>query len=151
MTAGFFIYFFYLCRILYAMPPSPMHLIMHTYVLLRFLCPRYATRVHPRIALLVKTITKALDDLFHFILLFAIVYVVFCLIGVTTFGQLDENFSAFGLGFGRLFDVMVDKPDYPDDYLSNQLLLVCSFLPSLPADLVQSAMFCSHHGWPAWP
>ena len=26
MTAGFFIYFFYLCRILYAMPPSPMHL-----------------------------------------------------------------------------------------------------------------------------
>ncbi len=122
-------------------------LIMHTKVLLRFLCPRYATRVHPRIALLVKTITKALDDLFHFILLFTIVYVVFCLIGVTSFGQLDANFSEFGLAFGRLFDVMVDKPDYPSDYLSSQLLLVCS----LPAHLVQSAMFCSHHGWPACP
>ena len=80
-TAAFFIYFFYLFRVL------------------------FATRVHPRIALLVETIRKALDDLFHFLLLFALVFLVFNIIAVTTFGQQLPKYSAYDRGFAELFDV----------------------------------------------
>ena len=82
-------------------------------------CTRYATRVHPRIALLVQTISKAIDDLFHFLLLFVIILLTFCLIGVTTFGQKLEDYSSYGRCFGRLMDLMIDKPDFPADYMDH--------------------------------
>ena len=75
--------------------------------------------MHPRIALLVQTISKAIDDLFHFLLLFVIIYLTFCLIGVTTFGQKLQDYSSYGRCFGRLMDLMIDKPDFPTDYMDN--------------------------------
>ena len=75
--------------------------------------------MHPRIALLVQTISKAIDDLFHFLLLFVIIYLTFCLIGVTTFGQKLQDYSSYGRCFGRLMDLMIDKPDFPTDYVDN--------------------------------
>jgi hypothetical protein len=59
----------------------------------------------------VNTVSKALDDLFHFVLLFVVVYITFCLIGVTTFGQQNTDFADYASGFARLFDLMVrDRP-----------------------------------------
>lgn len=75
--------------------------------------------MHPRIALLVQTISKAIDDLFHFLLLFVVIYLTFCLIGVTTFGQKLQDYSSYGRCFGRLMDLMIDKPDFPTDYVDN--------------------------------
>jgi hypothetical protein len=53
----------------------------------------------------VETIRKALDDLFHFLLLFALVFLVFNIIAVTTFGQQLPKYSAYDRGFAELFDV----------------------------------------------
>ncbi len=61
-----------------------------------------------------------------------VVYITFCLIGVTTFGQQKTDFARYGLAFARLFVLMVDKPEM-DDYLSDNLFGV------LPASLSSSS------------
>ena len=95
--------------------------------------------MHPRIALLVQTISKAIDDLFHFLLLFVIIYITFCLIGVTTFGQKLPDYSRYGSCFAKLMDLMIDKPDFPDDYLEHgPIFLVRGGAPCehrIPCDL----------------
>jgi hypothetical protein len=101
--------------------------------------------VHPRIALLVQTISKAIDDLFHFLLLFIVIYLTFCLIGVTTFGQKLEDYASYGRCFGRLMDLMIDKPDFPTDYIDNgPIFLVRGGRPCehrIPCDLSGSRTY----------
>ena len=54
-----------------------------------------STQAHPRIALLVSTITTGWDDMFHFFVLFSIVFFSGGMIARLQFGQDDRNFSTY--------------------------------------------------------
>eukprot|EP00928_Gymnodinium_smaydae_P090131 TRINITY_DN7397_c0_g1_i1.p1 TRINITY_DN7397_c0_g1~~TRINITY_DN7397_c0_g1_i1.p1 ORF type:complete len:1776 (+),score=320.55 TRINITY_DN7397_c0_g1_i1:104-5431(+) len=69
-----------------------------------------ATDCHPRIALIAKTLKAALSDLFHFGLLFAIVFIGFALIGSWRFGAVREDFKDFFEAFSTQFDAMLGPP-----------------------------------------
>ncbi len=69
-----------------------------------------------------------------------VVYITFCLIGVTTFGQQKTDFARYGLAFARLFELMVDKPEM-DDFLSDNLFGV------LPAALSSSSAVPGRHSF----
>ncbi len=90
-------------------------------------CRRYATKAHPRVALLVSTVGKALDDLFHFVALFLLIFVCFGIIGVSSFGQKLDDFRTFPIAIPALFDIMVGGPS---DWSENALFAVL-----LPATL----------------
>jgi hypothetical protein len=52
-----------------------------------------STKAHPRIALLVNTLTHAADDLFHYVLLVLIVASTFCLLGLVSLRSDTEAFQ----------------------------------------------------------
>ena len=66
-----------------------------------------STSPHPRLALLVNTMENAMDDTFHFIILFVIFYFLFGLMGVAFFGQLFPDFQFNRVFTGTLWRILI--------------------------------------------
>jgi len=60
------------------------------------------------------TIGKALDDLFHFVMIAGIIAFAFCAIGFAFFGELYQEFRSIGktsstMGYAREREFFIDK------------------------------------------
>ena len=67
-----------------------------------------ATAAHPRIAMMVNTVIRSLDDLGHLILLVVLVFCAFALLGYAQFGRTDDVFSTPQKTFDALWAMSVD-------------------------------------------
>ena len=65
-----------------------------------------ATKAHPRTAILVNTMIKAADDLWHFLLLLAILLVGFVTVAVIQFGGDRDEFSNGWRAFEEMWAMM---------------------------------------------
>eukprot|EP00397_Hematodinium_sp_SG-2012_P000158 GEMP01000158.1.p1 GENE.GEMP01000158.1~~GEMP01000158.1.p1 ORF type:complete len:1553 (+),score=371.66 GEMP01000158.1:3372-8030(+) len=70
-------------------------------------------RVHPRVALMYKTIMASLADLFHFCITFVLLYIVFAFLATWTFGALDERYESFSETMYSQFNMVIGE--YPLD------------------------------------
>jgi len=91
----------------------------------------YATSAHPRVAVLVETVRRAIDDIWHALIIVAIVLVGFMFLGFSQFGTMDD-FSSVTLVFINLYSILVGgmKSGVPED---NFLVLFFIVLFSLVA------------------
>ena len=64
------------------------------------------TRAHPRVGVLVATVMMGIDDIFHFAILFLIVFVTFAMTGTWAFGKNSEDFATFQKGMTTQFDLL---------------------------------------------
>jgi len=55
------------------------------------------TRVHPRIAILYKTLVVMMEDFMHFAILFFMLYFVLAFLGTYSFGDQNPDFADFGV------------------------------------------------------
>ena len=67
----------------------------------------FQTAAHPRTAILINTLTEAAGDLWHFIILFCVLYFGFLVLGMSLFAQKREEFSTFPRAFETLWDMML--------------------------------------------
>jgi len=67
----------------------------------------FQTAVHPRTAILINTITQAAGDLWHFIILFSVLYFGFLALGVAQFASEKEDFSSVSRTFETLWEMML--------------------------------------------
>eukprot|EP00746_Dinoflagellata_sp_MGD_P018519 gnl/MRDRNA2_/MRDRNA2_14293_c0_seq1.p1 gnl/MRDRNA2_/MRDRNA2_14293_c0~~gnl/MRDRNA2_/MRDRNA2_14293_c0_seq1.p1 ORF type:complete len:1101 (-),score=208.54 gnl/MRDRNA2_/MRDRNA2_14293_c0_seq1:43-3345(-) len=73
----------------------------------------YATSAHPRMAVLVNTLLKGADDLFHFFLLVLIIFIFFALAGMAQFGSSKAEFADFSSTLVFLLNCMLGAiPEY---------------------------------------
>jgi hypothetical protein len=92
-----------------------------------------STKTHPRIALLVSTVAECYDDLFHFLLLWAIIYFSFGIMATIIFGAKYEAFkdTTTTVGITQL-DMMIGGLEYvPEDFAADTLLMIyisCFFM-----------------------
>ncbi|CAD7939844.1 unnamed protein product [Amoebophrya sp. A120] len=85
-------------------------------------------RVHPRIAVLYKTIEVALDDLFHFFIVFGLLYAVLAFIGVWMFGAINPKFASFMDSFITQFEMLMGEYPWPESTLDQNFGLFFSYL-----------------------
>ena len=67
----------------------------------------FQTATHPRTAILINTLTEAAGDLWHFIILFCVLYFGFLVLGMSLFAEKREEFSTFPRAFETLWDMML--------------------------------------------
>eukprot|EP00397_Hematodinium_sp_SG-2012_P002685 GEMP01002693.1.p1 GENE.GEMP01002693.1~~GEMP01002693.1.p1 ORF type:complete len:1251 (+),score=194.05 GEMP01002693.1:508-3753(+) len=70
-------------------------------------------RVHPRVAILYKTVASSVDDLFHFALTFSFLYLALAFTATWTFGTVDERYATFGATCYSQFNMIIGE--YPMD------------------------------------
>jgi hypothetical protein len=64
------------------------------------------TRAHPRVGVLIATVMMGLDDIFHFSILFLIVFITFAMTGTWAFGKEFEEFATFQKGMTTQFEML---------------------------------------------
>merc|ERR1719329_982940 len=76
------------------------------------LCVRLvlATNAHPRIALITETMRHSASDMFHFMMIFLLVFVLFVLICSWRFGSRDEDVADFWNVFYTQFNALLGPP-----------------------------------------
>ncbi|CAE8607685.1 unnamed protein product, partial [Polarella glacialis] len=72
------------------------------------------TSAHPRTAMLVNTFVKGVDDLWHFLLLFILMFGAFGLLARALFGNYLREFATLASSFRRLFLLMLGS--LPDEF-----------------------------------
>ncbi len=84
-----------------------------------------AVSVHPRVSLLVATVTKGIDDFMHFFLLLGILYMCFALIALLRFAPTYDSFATFEITLVTEFQLMIGNlPVYwADDILLSIFIL----------------------------
>eukprot|EP00397_Hematodinium_sp_SG-2012_P000318 GEMP01000318.1.p1 GENE.GEMP01000318.1~~GEMP01000318.1.p1 ORF type:complete len:2216 (+),score=332.21 GEMP01000318.1:335-6649(+) len=70
-------------------------------------------RVHPRVAILYKTVATSANDLFHFALTFSFLYLALAFTATWTFGTVDERYKTFGASCYSQFNMIIGE--YPMD------------------------------------
>mmetsp|Transcript_16741 Transcript_16741/g.29309 ORF Transcript_16741/g.29309 Transcript_16741/m.29309 type:complete len:752 (-) Transcript_16741:65-2320(-) len=85
--------------------------------------------VHPSLGLIVETVWVALEDLFNFLCVFGVLYVILCAVGHWAFGHSVEQFSTFAqtvkIGWSYslgAFDFMAEAERLPN---ATDKLLLC--------------------------
>jgi len=78
---------------------SYVYFLQATCALMRLI---FQTSAHPRTAILVKTLRTGIDDLWHFLLLLAVLFVGFSVLALAQFSGSNENFSNFQNAFVML-------------------------------------------------
>ena len=90
------------------------------------------TSAHPRTAILVSTISKAADDLWHWIILFLMVNFGFIMLGIAQFGSDKEEFSSILTSFETLWEMllgsMLESGDIPSSTWSSNWLIMTYLL-----------------------
>jgi hypothetical protein len=93
--------------------------------LLALICTFVSTKTHPRIALLVSVVAQCYDDLFHFALLWSVIYASFGILGTVIFGSRYESFSNIKETlFTTQLDMMIGGLEYVPEGFSQDPLLV---------------------------
>merc|ERR1712013_811217 len=69
-----------------------------------------ATSAHPRIALITSTMKHAITDLFHFFLIFAVIFAGFALVGSWRFGSELDTMGTWSGAFKAQIDMMLGPP-----------------------------------------
>jgi len=93
-----------------------------------------ATGAHPRLGILTGTLTNAVDDLFHFMMIAFIIAIAFCAIGFAFFGELYEDFRSVGITSSTMGEMMLGNlPEAWEELATMQLyvvffLVICFFL-----------------------
>jgi len=82
----------------------------------------FQTSAHPRTAILVKTLRTGVDDLWHFLLLLAVLFCGFLALALAQFSGSNTNFSTFQLAFEVLYDMMMDGLPY--NWMSDPVVAV---------------------------
>merc|ERR1719387_1172367 len=73
----------------------------------------FSTKTHPRVALLVSTVQDCYDDLFHFMLLWCVVYLSFGFLATVIFGTHHDSFGNISeTMFSTQFDMMIGGLEY---------------------------------------
>merc|ERR1719271_1373244 len=70
---------------------------------------------HPRIAVLYGTITAAADDLFHFFILFTVIYSVFGFAAHWAIGADNEKYQTFPAALTTQFEMVIGEFPWQDD------------------------------------
>eukprot|EP00397_Hematodinium_sp_SG-2012_P000223 GEMP01000223.1.p1 GENE.GEMP01000223.1~~GEMP01000223.1.p1 ORF type:complete len:2246 (+),score=320.59 GEMP01000223.1:335-6739(+) len=83
-------------------------------------------RVHPKVAILYKTIAASVDDLFHFALTFSFLYFVLAFVATWTFGAIDERFATFGASCYEQFNMIIGE--FPMDPVAELQGLYIAYL-----------------------
>eukprot|EP00293_Proteomonas_sulcata_P018780 CAMPEP_0184302900 /NCGR_PEP_ID=MMETSP1049-20130417/12762_1 /TAXON_ID=77928 /ORGANISM="Proteomonas sulcata, Strain CCMP704" /LENGTH=425 /DNA_ID=CAMNT_0026614299 /DNA_START=59 /DNA_END=1336 /DNA_ORIENTATION=+ len=81
-----------------------------------------STAAHPRTAILVSTLKNASDDLWHFLILLALLFTAFCLVGHNRFGHFDPSFATISASLETLFEMMLGS--MPENFGEDALLSV---------------------------
>ena len=84
------------------------------------------TRAHPRVGVLVSTVLMGLDDIFHFAILFLIVFVTFAMTGTWAFGKNNEDFATFQMGMTTQFGLL--NGEFPEALKQILLIFDCAML-----------------------
>jgi len=91
-------------------------------------------RVHPKMAVLYKTVEVAVSDLFHFMIVFALLFCTLAFLGTWHFGGVLEKFGSFPMTCDTQFKMIIgefpfdDKDFSPDVVLYFVYLLVFAFV-----------------------
>ena len=88
------------------------------------------TKVHPRLSMLVETISEAIDDLWHFFLLLMFVFGGFMLMGIAHFGSERAEFRNMQTAFQFLYEMMLGlfPPGCFDNVIFGVYILAFNFL-----------------------
>jgi hypothetical protein len=93
--------------------------------LLALACTFVSTKTHPRIALLVSVVAHCYDDLFHFALLWTVIYSSFGILSTVIFGSRYESFNNMKETlFTTQLDMMIGGLEYVPEGFSQDPLLV---------------------------
>merc|ERR1719502_546423 len=85
-------------------------------VLIQFVQLNVYMRVHPRIAVLARTLNVAFDDTFHFLILFCMIFGILGFVSWWSFGATIPAFATYGTACSRQFEMLVGE--YPWDSLA---------------------------------
>jgi len=66
----------------------------------------------PRLALVTNTLVKASTDIFHFLIVFGVVFIIFTLSALLLFGQEEEDFANFARSTNTVFRIMLGDFDW---------------------------------------
>ncbi|CAD7965144.1 unnamed protein product [Amoebophrya sp. A25] len=107
---------------------SQLRQVGYVLVLLMFFRIVAYLRVHPRIAVLYKTIEVALDDLFHFFIVLGLLYGVLAFIGVWMFGAINGKFASFSDSVITQFEMLMGEYPWPESQTDQDFGLFFSYL-----------------------
>jgi hypothetical protein len=82
-------------------------------IMMQFTQLNLLMRVHPRIAVLARTLVEGFDDTFHFLLLFGIIFGILAFVAWWTFGATIGSFNTVGVAAQRQFEMVIGE--YPWD------------------------------------
>ncbi len=90
--------------------------------------------VHPRVSLLVATVSTGIDDFVHFFLLLGIVFLCFALIALKRFASKYDNFATFPTTLVTQFQLMIGEmpANWADDVLLAIFILFFLIAVSFP-------------------
>lgn len=80
-----------------------------------------ATSAHPRIALITDTLAEAAQDLFHFMLIFLLIFICFAIIATWRFGAKMQELSTTGTAFLTQFNALLGPPGFLEMDLDDSL------------------------------
>merc|ERR1719506_1784672 len=93
-----------------------MRVLAFLIVLIQFVQLNVYMRVHPRIAVLARTLNVAFDDTFDFLILFCMIFGILGFVSWWSFGATIPEFATYGTACSRQFEMLVGE--YPWDSLS---------------------------------
>lgn len=85
-------------------------------------------RVHPRIAVLYKTIELAIDDLAHFFMVFGLLYFTLAFVGMWMFGANKGEFQSIVSGLVTQFQMIIGEFPFPEADTEQSYGLFMSYL-----------------------
>eukprot|EP00929_Paragymnodinium_shiwhaense_P108313 TRINITY_DN74630_c0_g1_i1.p1 TRINITY_DN74630_c0_g1~~TRINITY_DN74630_c0_g1_i1.p1 ORF type:complete len:1106 (+),score=248.09 TRINITY_DN74630_c0_g1_i1:83-3400(+) len=109
----------------------------HVLLILRFFL---AVRGQPRLALVLHTVTRAAQDLFHLMVVILIIFLAYAVSGMVLFGRRMQQFSSFKSSIATCFQITMER-QYPWDDFTEQdfwtsFMWVWSFILMLVTVLV---------------
>jgi hypothetical protein len=107
-----------------------MRIFYFVHVMLCLLRLLTQTRVHPRLSMLVETISEAIDDLWHFFILLMFVFGGFMLMGIAHFGSERAEFRNMQTAYQFLYEMMLGlfPPGCFDNAIFGVYILAFNFL-----------------------
>merc|ERR1719401_1909605 len=90
----------------------------------------WTTAHHPRMAVMVKMLIHAWNDLIHFLMIWCVISVGYCCLAFLSFGPSRENFSTFAKAFETQFGMMLGEvpENWTDDWLFAVYILTYNVL-----------------------
>ena len=85
-------------------------------------------RVHPRIAVLYKTVEVAVDDLVHFFAVFGLLYMVLAFIAMWMFGADNPKYGSLGQAVLTQYEMLLGDMPWPESEQVQNFMLFMTYL-----------------------